>query len=719
MANPPIAPDEPIGVKITPNQIKIAPGGEPVDLIAEIRNLGTTVDQYRVEIEALDHAWYTIILTSVALFPGNSAQVPIRLHPPRGSGTLAGVYNFVVRARSQANPTVSGVAKGVLEVTPFTAFRAELKPRRVVGRKGNYKLTLTNEGNKEIQVELNGQDAEGTLNFSFKDPTPQVEPGSDVTIPVQVKAGRFRFVGKNQPYAFEIVGVPVDGTKEAARSVNGEFIHRAVFASWAIPLLTTVLGLLLIFTLCGIWTLLPRSVVSFVGQLFNPPTPTPLPAVIANFDSIENQYDLGDQVTLTWTVDNIKTGMKVYLDGNPVPADKAAYGQASFPGKKTHKFRLCVGYDNDPGHRLCQAREVTITPPTPAISPVVIVLPSVGQGSSTEVPGKATDAATSGVVTTPAGKQPTPNQNGTPSHPPATPGNPGQNGSPTQAVVATPIVQPTGLPPTQVVAATLIVRPTGAATTLRTPVGPTTEPSKVAAASPQLLQTPGQTADPSTDRLNSVSADGEANPQSIKPGETVDFLGRGFTQGEQVEYSFISPYGPLGNPQVATMNSLAAADGTIKAYIDTKTDTYPGLWTIVFTGLKSEHSSIIYFVVTPPGGPVSCDVGDAGDERAMPSSVASVRPMIAFTAKGFTPGEAVSWWFTKAGESQPALGSAAAESSFQRDGDGKLVPFVLPDGTIRFSQELPVSRLSEGNWTLTLEGEQSKHQSKIRFCITK
>ena len=122
------ATSEPVVVNLTPPSVNIAAGAEPVEIAAYVQNNSTTVDQYSIEIENLDPTWYTITLQSVALFPGDSAPIPIRIHPPKGSQTRAGNYKFIVRARSQADPSIVGVTKGEIQVGGYTMFAVDLAP---------------------------------------------------------------------------------------------------------------------------------------------------------------------------------------------------------------------------------------------------------------------------------------------------------------------------------------------------------------------------------------------------------------------------------------------------------------------------------------------------------------------------------------------------------------------------------------------------------------
>src|SRR5690349_6914698 len=226
---------EPITVNLTPPDVKVAAGGEPVEIVANIRNAGTTVDQYSLEVENLDPSWYTVGAQSVSLFPGDSAPIPIRIHPPKGSTTRAGHYTFVVRARSHADPTLVGVTKGVVQVGSYSIFQAELAPKRVTGRRGKFNLSLANGGNNEIQLDLSGRDPEAALAFGFKSSAPSVAPGSKLVVPVVVHPKGMRLAGESRRYPFVIHIRPTDGEDKDAREVAGELVHKPRFRSWGKP----------------------------------------------------------------------------------------------------------------------------------------------------------------------------------------------------------------------------------------------------------------------------------------------------------------------------------------------------------------------------------------------------------------------------------------------------------------------------------------------------
>ncbi|HET6263173.1 MAG TPA: hypothetical protein VFG99_13190 [Chloroflexia bacterium] len=273
MMQPPSAIAEPIVVNLTPPEVKVAAGAEPVEIIANVRNAGTTVDQFSIELENIDSSWSTVLVQSVSLFPGDSAPIPIRIHPPKGSNTRAGHYTFVVRARSQADPTIVGVTKGVVQVGSYSVFQMELAPKRVTGRRGKYRLALTNGGNGETQLELTGRDPELTLNFGFNPSAPTIQPAQKKMVPVTVSKKGFRLVGMPEQYKFIINARPVDGNEKDAKEVEGELVHQAWFTSWRRPLyILAALVLLFLWLLfkpdlnpCSARFLLPSQIQFYSG----------------------------------------------------------------------------------------------------------------------------------------------------------------------------------------------------------------------------------------------------------------------------------------------------------------------------------------------------------------------------------------------------------------------------------------------------------------------
>ena len=250
MMQPPPASSEPVVVQLTPPAIQVAAGSAPVEIIANIRNAGATVDQYSIELENLDPTWYTITEQSVALFPGDSAPILIRIHPPKSSNTRAGNYKFIVRARSHADPSLVGTTKGEIQVGGYSIFQVELAPKKFTGRKGKYRLNISNGGNSDVQLELTGRDPESNLSYGFRPSNPTVNAGSKQVVPVSVKPSGIRLIGAPTNHRFSILTRPTDGDEKDAKEVQGELVHKPIFRSLKWPLiLGAVFALLLCFIL--------------------------------------------------------------------------------------------------------------------------------------------------------------------------------------------------------------------------------------------------------------------------------------------------------------------------------------------------------------------------------------------------------------------------------------------------------------------------------------
>jgi len=284
---PPSASSEPVVVQLTPPAVQIAAGSTPVEITANIRNSGATVDQYSIELENLDPTWYTITEQSVALFPGDSAPILIRIHPPKSSNTRAGNYKFIVRARSHADPSLVGTTKGEIQVGGYTNFQVELAPKKFTGRKGKYRLNIANGGNSDAQLELSGRDPESNLKYGFRPSNPTVTAGGRQVVPVTVKPPGIKLVGQQTSHRFSILTRPIDGDEKDAKEVQGELVHRPVFRSWRWPI---ILGALFALFLCFI--LVRPAINPCSRDFFLFPAPNGLSAARFYYGILCDRYDL-------------------------------------------------------------------------------------------------------------------------------------------------------------------------------------------------------------------------------------------------------------------------------------------------------------------------------------------------------------------------------------------------------------------------------------------
>src|ERR1700686_2728380 len=127
--------------------LPVLPGGEAVTEV-RIRNSGTVVDQFTLEVLGDASAWAIVEPAVVPLFPGAEAVARVRFKPPKSSSVLAKAIPFAVRVKSREDARASLVEEGVVEVGPFNDTSAELIPRTAKGSShARAQLALENRGN--------------------------------------------------------------------------------------------------------------------------------------------------------------------------------------------------------------------------------------------------------------------------------------------------------------------------------------------------------------------------------------------------------------------------------------------------------------------------------------------------------------------------------------------------------------------------------------------
>jgi len=211
-----------IDLSLSPPRLQVAPG-ETVATTATIKNAGDVVEAYSIMVEGIDRQWCTLSKTSLQLFPADHEQVQISIQPPRTSAAKAGPYDVVVRVAttSPERPTDETTAPLALEVKPFLQFDLNLSPRRARGRKGSYRLRITNSGNEATDYTLVGEDPEEMCGFDFKRQVVRVEHGTTAEVPVVVDPKKKPFTGRAQAHRFKITVTPhAEGAE--AKSVDGE-----------------------------------------------------------------------------------------------------------------------------------------------------------------------------------------------------------------------------------------------------------------------------------------------------------------------------------------------------------------------------------------------------------------------------------------------------------------------------------------------------------------
>ncbi len=106
-------------VRLSSDALEVVPGTD-VSLQVTVRNTGTVVDQFAIDVLGDAAQWATVEPATLSLFPAAEGAVTIRFAAPRSSSVAAGDIPFAVRASSHEDPQGSAVEEGTLTVHAFS-----------------------------------------------------------------------------------------------------------------------------------------------------------------------------------------------------------------------------------------------------------------------------------------------------------------------------------------------------------------------------------------------------------------------------------------------------------------------------------------------------------------------------------------------------------------------------------------------------------------------
>lgn len=235
---------------VTP-AIAVEPG-QSVSVDIRIRNTGTVVDEFVLDVLGDAAGWAVVEPGSVSLFPGAEGTAKAVFSPPRAASTPSGIIPFGLRARSREDPAGSAVEEGSVEVGTFQEPYAELVPRTSRGSSsGRHDLAVDNRGNARLSAEIEATDADRQLTFDVKPPAVVVEPGMAAFARIRVSPARRFWRGQPKTRPFQLYVKPEGGVPI---TLDGTLLQESILPPWFVKALLVVLGSLIALVL--IWFLL-------------------------------------------------------------------------------------------------------------------------------------------------------------------------------------------------------------------------------------------------------------------------------------------------------------------------------------------------------------------------------------------------------------------------------------------------------------------------------
>ncbi len=222
--------------------IAVEPGGEATCSVL-VRNAGTVVDQFAVEVLGDARAWTQVDPAVVNLLPGEEGSVVVRFRPPRSSDVPAGTVPFGIRVSSREDPAGSVVEEGTVEVGAFTDIRIELVPRMARGqRQAKYEVAVDNHGNHPVTVDIDTTAPEENLRFRPERTSLTVDSGTTAFIALRVRPDERFLRGPDRPHPFQ---VRVTGAGAEPAVAEGAMVQRPLLPKWLLPVLAALLAALL------------------------------------------------------------------------------------------------------------------------------------------------------------------------------------------------------------------------------------------------------------------------------------------------------------------------------------------------------------------------------------------------------------------------------------------------------------------------------------------
>jgi hypothetical protein len=223
-------------------QLSVTPGGS-VDATVQVRNNGTLVDQFSVDVVGDAREWTEVEPRIINLMPGQDGQVRVKFAPPRNSSVPAGFVPFGVRVLSREEPHGSVVEEGAVQVEPFTDLQVELTPKSSKCRsKARHEVVVDNAGNYPIPVELVANDPDEQLKLMLDHSTLTVQPGTSAFLKLTAKPHDRFLKGAERRHPFQVTALAGD---VPPTTVQGTVVQQQLLPPWLLPAAIALLALVI------------------------------------------------------------------------------------------------------------------------------------------------------------------------------------------------------------------------------------------------------------------------------------------------------------------------------------------------------------------------------------------------------------------------------------------------------------------------------------------
>ncbi len=236
--------------------------GQAVEATVLVRNNGTLVDQFSMDIVGDSREWAEVEPRIMNLMPGQDGEATVRFSPPRNSSVPAGQMPFGVRVLSREDAAGGSVVEGTVDVEPFTDLQVELSPKSSRCRtKAAHEVVVDNSGNYPIGVEVITNDPDEQLKLSLDHSSLMVQPGTSAFLKLKAKPYDRFLRGADKRLPFQVTAVSGDLPPV---TTEGTVVQQQLLPKWLLPVAAAVLAAAVVLTV--LWFTLVKPTVQTAAR---------------------------------------------------------------------------------------------------------------------------------------------------------------------------------------------------------------------------------------------------------------------------------------------------------------------------------------------------------------------------------------------------------------------------------------------------------------------
>jgi serine/threonine protein kinase len=208
-------PESPLALFLAREELEVEPGRE-TELLLEVVNRGDLDDRVNPKIQGLPSNWVKLPDSFIKVGAGETATIPLTIHPPRHSDSQAGRHRFRIVVISQRYGGTEPSISGAITVSQFESFEMTMEPRRFKLPE-TVRVTIRNTGNSDNDFSIIGRNPEDLIRIKGERGRLILSPRQTATVDLRFEQPRRNFFGPKKESSFSIEVATTSGARQSIR----------------------------------------------------------------------------------------------------------------------------------------------------------------------------------------------------------------------------------------------------------------------------------------------------------------------------------------------------------------------------------------------------------------------------------------------------------------------------------------------------------------------